>query len=305
MRFTNKIFLRTLGIVLFLLIIGSITAYYAPQYLKTKEVTITHRETGVKTKPIYLGEFRVSGDYKRLSWANGKLYALAAEEIVVYSPEGKKQKVMPIGVDVEPSGFVAAEDRFYITDAQHQMAYVFNSKGKFWFRFPQRDPDDSRGERKLKVPVSLYRKSGVVYATDGFDNQIKTYNSDGLPIISFSKGQQGRLGDLVVTVDGRLAVFNQGLQKIQIFTCDGRYIYDMDDKVPLKGEALLEIDGLQRFQVLDKGAGQILVYDSMAYYLFSFGDKELQGAEDFTVNSDDRLIYALVPGENRIKVWGY
>lgn len=305
MRFTNKIFIRTLSIVLFLLVIGSLAAYYGPQMLKILEVNIEHRETGAKIKPTFLGEFRVSGDIRRLTWANGKLYALAAKEIIVYSAKGKKLKVMPLGVELEPSGFVAGEDRFYIADAKHQMAYVFNGKGKFWFRFPQRDPDDPRGERKLKVPVSIYRKSGVVYVTDGFDNQIKSYNSDGLPIISFSKGQQGRLGDLVVTVDGRLAVFNHGLNKIQVFTCDGRYIYDMDDKKPLKGEALLEIDGLQRFQVLDKGAGQILVYDSMAYYLFSYGDKELQGAEDLTVNSDDRLIYALVPGEKRIKVWGY
>lgn len=305
MRFTNKIFLRTLGIVLFLLVVGSIAAYYGPQFLKTKEVNITHRETGVKIKPRFLGEFRVSGDIKRLSWANGKLYALSAKEIIVYSAEGKKQKVLPIGVDLEPSGFVAGEDRFYVADAEHQMSYVFKQNGNFWFRFPQRDPDDQRGERKLKVPVSLYRKSGVVYATDGSDNQIKSYNSDGLPIITFSKGQQGRLGDLVVTVDGRLAVFNQDLKIIQVFTCDGRYIYDFENKVPLEGEALLEVDGLQRFQILDQGAGRILVYDTMAYHLFSYGDKELQGAEDLTVNPENRLIYVLVPGEKRIKVWGY
>lgn len=305
MRFTNKIFLRTLGIVLFLLVIGSVSAYYGPQLLKTKEVNITHRETEVKVKPKFLGEFKVSGDLRRLSWANGKLYALAAKEIVVYSSKGKKQKVMPLGIKLEPSGFVAGEDRFYVADAQHEMAYVFNNKGKFWFRFPKRAPDDPRGERRLKVPVGLYRKSGVVYATDGLDNQIKSYNSDGLPIITFSKGQQGRLGDLVVTVDGRLAVFNQELKKIQVFTCDGRYIYDFENKVPFEGDAFLEVDGLQRFQVLDKGAGQILVYDSMAYHLFSYGDKELRGAEDLAVNPDDRLIYALVPGEKRIKVWGY
>lgn len=306
MNLKNKRLFRTFLVVALIIFGASIAAYYGPSLMKTKEVAIKHNETGEKNKPVFLGEFRVPDGTSRLSWANKKLYILTPEEILVYSSQGKKLNSLPIGIQIEnPSGFVAAEDRFFVADDTKGMAYVFNKEGKFWFRFPARAADDQSGERKLKVPTGLHRMSGVVYATDGADNMVKSYNSDGLPIIDFSKGQKGQLGDLTVTDDGRLAVFNRDLKTVQLFTCDGRYIYDFDQKASLTGDVLLETDGLKRFMALDQGQNKILVYDNMAYYLFSFGEGKVNGATDLAVSKENRTVYVLVPGDNRVRIWGY
>ena len=139
---------------------------------------------------------------------------------------------------VSPNDFFVTDSFLVALSYRRQMVILYDHRGKLVESFGTQ-PD---GTTPL-VPYSVYCYGGVAYVGDigmkgvmaiwlANADQITTVGELILTIPSDTAHLIGFPGAVIVTFDGRLIVSDATDEVIKVFTCDGRFIYNLDSLPP-------------------------------------------------------------------------
>ncbi len=200
---------------------------------------------------------------------------------------------------VYPTSFTLTDSSFIVTEYTNNRVIMYSRDGQVLSSF------GSMPDNFIKLfPYDIIEHRGVVYITDIMQRSVlavSIVNTEDITelgelILTIPKDSIHKIpmpSAVTVTRDGRLYVGNSGKGAIDVFTCDGNYIYQLDsistDKKPsfqafafdhIIDLRLLEKDknsfdpsGIRnqgRLHALDAANGKIHLYNPKGEYITSY-----------------------------------
>ncbi|MEE9555475.1 MAG: hypothetical protein V3W18_14410 [candidate division Zixibacteria bacterium] len=273
----------------------------------------------------------------RLKFFNDTLFVsyVGDSRIDLFTPDLERIKTIDL-LDPEPvfpTTFDISDSSIFLTDhAKHIMA-VYDRDGSFLDSFGTL-PD---GKTTLS-PFALAYFGGVLYVSDihlgkvlavsmvnvseltEIGELILTIPSDSARTIKFPSA-------IMITFDGRLLAGDAGTGEVNVFTCDGRYIYSFEDAETAKmmapmGFAMDNIvdpsmqDSLSfdpsgirkfgRYHVVDANNGAVHMYNPLGRYIASYPtDKSLVKPSDIAIDRKNGKIFIADPQSKQILIYRY
>lgn len=253
--------------------------------------------------------------------------------IDMYTPEMARIGTIPLDdpVPVFPTDFVVADSELFVCDHAKGVIVVYDRNGKFKDSYGTL-PDNTTQLR----PFVLAYLGGVLYVGDAGQRKVLAISMADAPGIT----ERGELilkipnddthaiafpSALSITPDGRMIIGDAGRGRIDVFTCDGRYIYPFDS---LPGSKLLPqgmafdnvvdpslqdstsfdpsgLNNLGRIHVVD-AAGKIHMFNPVGKYIGAYPEGEpLQKPSDIAIDRAGRRIYIAEPSTGRILIYRY
>ena len=143
------------------------------------------------------------------------IYTVAGEFVRQFRGKSKDEGQLsyPLGVAVNKEGHI------FVVEWGGHCVSVFTEEGTFLYRFGHK----GKAKGKFKYPnCILITPDDLVHVTDGNNDRIQVFQQNGQFIRQFGngivKGPQG----IAVTSDGHIVVASFGVNKLSIFTQDGR-----------------------------------------------------------------------------------
>lgn len=233
---------------------------------------------------------------------------------------------------IYPTSLDVTDSELVVTDLRRRMVVFYDHAGKVIESF------GTLPEGGQLAPFAVTAFGGVAYISDlnmhrvlavsmvDVDNLtergelILTIPSDSTLSIDFPSM-------LLVTPDGRLIVGDAGDSKINVFTCDGRYIYDFDSVPAVELVGPMAIDGdnvidpdlqdstkfdpsglpnMGRFHVVDVNNAKIHMFNPVGKYVSSYpADDILKRPAGIAIDRKRHRIMIADPAAGRIFVFGY
>lgn len=253
--------------------------------------------------------------------------------IDVYTTAGDRvRKIELVDPDfVFPTSFTVVDSEVIIADHTRGVIAVYDRAGAYktsWGLLPDH-------QTKLS-PFALTEYGGVLYLTDLSLRKalaISLVDAPGITergelTLSFPNDTAWSLlfpSALYVTIDGRLLIGDAGSGHIEVFTCDGRYIYRFDTlttPAPAAPQAFAadyladpelqdsttfdpsNVRSQGRIHVADATNGQIHMYSPLGRYVGSYPtDGRLKKPAGITVDKWTRNIYITDPVARRLFVY--
>lgn len=128
---------------------------------------------------------------------------------------------------------------------------------------------------------------------------------------------------ICLSPDGRVFVGDARLNEIKVYSCNGRYLYsfekvermvpvsiEYDDKpgsvnIPKDVYDPAGTDKHGGVHVCDNKNSKVHVFTTMGKYLFSYGEKHLEGPTDIAIDNEKNLIYVAEPKKKALVVFSY
>jgi len=256
-------------------------------------------------------------------------------QIDMYTPDLVKVGSIPLNdpVPVFPTDFFVADSELFVCDHAKGVIVVYTRDGEFKESYGTL-PDNTTQLR----PFALIYLGGVLYVGDAGQRQVLAISMADAPGIT----ETGELiltipGDdihpiqfpaaLEITPDGRMVIGDAGKGRVDVFTCDGRFIYSFDslptqpplmpqglamDNIvdpSLQDSASFDPSGLRslgRIHVVDAGTGKIHMFNPVGKYIASYPDgKPLQKPSDIAIDKTRRYVYVAESGTGRILLYRY
>jgi hypothetical protein len=284
--------------------------------------------------PVYIGEIDVSKFAPGLKpwfvkFKNGNLYIsyLGTGRIDVLSQNFRKIKTIELEKPVKISSFDIDSDKIFVADNLRGEIFIFDRDGKFVNSFGFL-PD---GRTRIR-PFNLSIYAGNLYVTDLNLNSVLVISADDIPNVR----EEGELLFIIseikrpyfarVTPDGRILVSDAGEGKVKVFTCNGKFAYSFESARNLVSPAGIAFDDIQdkkllqedrkifdpsgvrrqgRIHISDIKTGTIHVYNSLGYYIFSYGDGLLEHPVSIDIDTTQNLIVISEPGDMKLKLFKY
>lgn len=255
--------------------------------------------------------------------------------IDMYTPDLEKIGTLLLDdpVPIFPTDFIVADSELYVCDHSKGVIVVYGRDGEFKDSYGTL-PDNTTQLR----PFSLAYLGGVLYVGDAGQRKVLAISMADAPGIT----ERGELiltipndddhpiqfpGALDITPDGRMVIGDAGRGRVDVFTCDGRYIYSFDSLPPqpplapqglamdnitdssLQDTASFDPSGLRlmgRIHVVDAGAGKIHMFNPLGKYIASYPEGEsLQKPSDIAIDKTRRRVYVAEPVKGRILMYRY
>lgn len=250
--------------------------------------------------------------------------------IDVYTPDLTRVRTIEL-TDPEPifpTAFAVTDSAFYVVDHSKRAIVICDRDGKLIDSFGKL-PD----QQTSLSPFSVTCFGGVLYAGDLGQRQVmaismvdaKNITERGELILSIPADSTHRFrlpSAVSVTPDGRLLVGDAGTGLIQVFTCDGRHIYDFsstDHPVPIapmdfamdnvinpevQDTASFDPSGIRmagRIHVADANNNCVHLFSPLGEYVNSYyGSDSLMRPSDLAVNGRGDKIYITDPVAARL-----
>lgn len=184
-------------------------------------------------------------------------------------------------------------------------------------------------------PFAVTAYGGVLYAADvGLRRilAISLVNADGitekgeviLAIPSDSTRTLGFPAAVAITPDGRLLVGDAMSGSIDVFTCDGRFVYRFDTipAMPIRGPRAFAIDGerdpelqdtttfdpsdvrrLGRIHVVDAASGTVHMFNPLGKYIASYPERRMQKPAGIAIDIKNHELYIADPEARALHVF--
>lgn len=234
---------------------------------------------------------------------------------------------------VFPTGFVVIDSEIIVTDHTGGVIAIYDHRGNFLNSYGLLPDHQTR-----LSPFAVTEYGGVLYIADLTLRKILAIsNTDaeeiterGELILGFPSDTAIALSfpiSVMVTWDGRLLVGDAGKGSVEVFTCDGRRVYEFDridrerpiapqafaiDNVSdptMQDEQSFDPSGIRqmgRFHVVDANNGQVHMYNALGDYVASYPDDDrLQKPSGIAIDTKTNLVYIADPGAQRILVYEY
>jgi len=293
-----------------------------PPTLEAHRVLLDGADT---LKPVRIQLFRdtLYVSYNRLSRIDLYSLDLALERTISVAEPHKLQ----------PTSIAVSDSELFVTDhARHAIA-VFDHAGTLRNMFSSL-PD---GKTPL-MPFVVTYYGGVLYSGDAGLHKVLAISMADAPgitergelILQIPRDPSDQIGfpaSLYVTPDGRLLIGDAQQGAIRVFTCDGRYVYDLEqvntldrmapaaiglDNVPdlaMQDSSSFDPSGVRRMgriHVVDGNNQQIHMYNSLGRYLISYGDEDgLLKPSGIAVDRTRHRIYVADPIAGAIFMYRY
>ena len=234
-----------------------------------------------------------------------------------------------------PTSFDIVDSIIFISDHTRGLIARFDREGNFINSF-----DLLPDKETPLMPFALNYYGGVLYVSD-----IRQKSILAISMVD-AKGVTG-MGELIleipkdttrsiefpsvvyITFEGRLITSDAKSGAIEVYTCDGRYIYDFDSVVTPKIMTIQDmgvdhitdpdlvaldtnsfdpsgIRQMGRFHVVDANNSQIHMFNPLGEYINSYnGDSLFLKPSGLTINYRDSLIYVADPLVSKIFVFKY
>lgn len=252
----------------------------------------------------------------------GKIYATSndSKRIDIFLPNGKRLRSFYASAPEIPSQVMGTTvdwvGNIYVSDASNNSIKVFDDSGNYLYGFPRPLPGNAPDAPYIS-PIGLASKDKKIYAVDAADGTIKIYTTDSRFVAKFGglgsgKGEFKYPNYLAFDDDGNLIVSDQGNNRVQILSPEGKFISFLEsDKFKWLLPRGVAVDGYGRIHVVDNFAKKVRVFSKDKKYMFSYPKDtnddagELNFPNSIAVDKELRLIYLSDSGNNRVIVWGY
>jgi DNA-binding beta-propeller fold protein YncE len=234
---------------------------------------------------------------------------------------------------IYPTSFYVIDSLIIVAAHARHLIIVYDRKGTPLMSFGTL-PD---GTSQLS-PFAVTYFGGVAYIADAGLGQIlavSLVNAENITevgelILTIPKDSTRQIGfpsALAVTPDGRLIVGDAKDGEINVFTCDGGYIYDFDrvnenavmaprgfamDRVldpMVQDSSSFDPSGIRiqgRLHVVDANNGRIHMFNPSGKYISSYPEQRLPGKpSDIAIDRQNLKIYIADPGAARIFIYNY
>lgn len=252
--------------------------------------------------------------------------------IDMYSLDFKRLANIPL-IDSEPvypTSFYVSDSAIYVADHTKGVIVIYDRQGKIIESFGMLPDNQGR-----IAPFALTYYGGVLYVGDvglkrvlaismvdaeGITEQgelILSIPSDSLQLIEFPSL-------VYVTYDGRLIAGDAAKNKVGVYSCDGRYLYDfdsipdyrnltpmglaIDDRLDpdLKAKDSISFDpsGIRemgRIHIVDSQNGKIHMFNPLGHYLASYpDDNNFEKPSEMVFDPRQRVFYLTDPKTKKI-----
>lgn len=236
-------------------------------------------------------------------------------------------------VKVHPTAFHIDDSMLVVADHARHVIVIYDRKGNLLQSFGTL-PD---GKTSL-TPLALTTYGGIAYVADMALKAV-------LAVSLVDAGELTERGELILTIpsdtsvhidlpsalfvteDGRLLVGNAAQGRINVFTCDGRHVYDFDsltlpklfapqaialDQVrdpDMQDSSSFDPSGVRqmgRFHVVDGNNGAVHMFGSLGKYIGSYPDDSLLvHPAGIAVNRRSNSIFIADPVARRLHLFTY
>lgn len=236
-------------------------------------------------------------------------------------------------VKVHPTAFYIDDSLLVVADHARHVIVIYDREGKLLESFGTL-PD---GKTPL-APLAMTVYGGIAYVADMAQKAVLAVSlvdageltERGELILTIPADTSAHIGlpsALFVTEDGRLLVGNAVEGRINVFTCDGRHVYDFDsltlpsllapqalalDEVrdpDMQDSSSFDPSGVRqmgRFHVVDGNNGKIHMFGSLGKYIGSYPDDSLLvRPAGIAVNRRSNSIYVADPVARRLHIFTY
>lgn len=236
-------------------------------------------------------------------------------------------------VKVHPTAFYIDDSLLVVADHARHVIVIYDRNGNLQQSFGTL-PD---GKTPL-APLAMTVYGGIAYVADISQKAVLAVSLVDageltergeliLTIPSDSSTHIGLPSALFVTEDGRLLVGNAAEGRINVFTCDGRHVYDFDSLTlpnPLAPQALaldevrdpdmqdsssFDPSGVRqmgRFHVADGNNGQIHMFGSLGKYIGTYPDDSLLvRPAGIAINRRSNTVFVADPVARRLHLFTY
>jgi len=126
--------------------------------------------------------------------------------------------------------------------------------------------------------------AGLVAADEGAflvtrGHTLERMNADGARVVLAGRGARaGQLRDpagLALSARGRLYVADRGNDRVSVFSADGVYLFQMEDRKTLRAPFAVAVDGGERVHVLGDGGRRLTIFDHAGRIVRTLGPAEI------------------------------
>ena len=231
---------------------------------------------------------------------------------------------------VMPTSFWILDSILIVADHVQGLILSYDRKGTLLASYG-RLPDNQTPLH----PFAVTAYGGVLYASDlGLRRilAISLVDAEGitekgeviLAIPSDSTKTLGFPAAVAVTPDGRLLVGDAVSGSIDVFTCDGRYVYRFDSipAMPIRGPQAFAMDGksdpelqdtsrfdpsdvqfLGRIHVVDAASGTVHMFNPLGKYIASYPERRMQKPAGITIDIKNHELYIADPEARELHVF--
>ncbi len=234
---------------------------------------------------------------------------------------------------VLPSSFFVSDSDLYITDHSQRVIAIYDREGKYKTSFGKMPDNESQ-----LMPFAITHYGGVLYVSDfSLKNILAISMTDAqaitqrgeliLTIPSDSTRSLGLPTALYITHDGRMLIGDSRKGKIEVYACDGRFIYDFDpvkeekiiapvgfdmDDIPdpkMQDESSWDPSGLRkqgRYHVVDGNNAKVIMFNPIGEYIASYpDDNSLKKPTNIAIDRLNNRIYICDPLLRQIFIYKY
>jgi hypothetical protein len=174
-------------------------------------------------------------------------------------------------------------EKIYIVDTQENCVKVFNSGGKFLFRFGKNGSGKDEFNQPQSIVINPRRK--WLYVTDLGNAKVKVFDYEGNYLFDF--GKLNRPQSITVDKEGKLYVVEPLSCEIKIFDPSGtRLVRKFGDDLLFARPSGIAVDSQLNIYVLDTVLNTVQVFDQRGFPLYAYGKK---GSQDGEFNSPNGI----------------
>jgi len=206
------------------------------------------------------------------------------------------------------------QDTVYVVDSVNKRVSVFAADGKFLHHFKQ---------TKFSTPLYIATDShGYIYIVDGATAAIKVFDNTEHFLFSFGgpgtgDGQFGKdsetgdcVGGLAVDPAGRVFVADRYNNRIQVFNCQGQFLYSFNQlgDCEFKSPSFIAISQGGHLYISDSGNSRVMVSSMNGHLMNELGangnqDGNFMLALGLCLSNDNRRLFVIDSEENRFQIF--